>query len=84
MIAEFALTIMLYCGQPVMGFMWGGEVEPERFPVDLNQENGNLRVPTDLAEKFAYVVGHPDVEVTHIETTQESTRHFVCAEKIDA
>lgn len=77
MIEQVLLILMLNCGQPYMGIMWGGEVEPQRFRVEALPD-GRILVPNENAEDFSYIVTHPDLEVERWETVNPQDAPFVC------
>ena len=77
MIAEFALIFLLSCGNPMMGFMWGGEVNPTMFPVQ--KVEGGILVPSSLQYNYEYVSTHPDVDVTYLEVINPDIYDLVCA-----
>jgi hypothetical protein len=82
MIAEFALTIWLSCGVPQMGAMWGGEVQPVKFPVAPAE--GGVLIPTALSADFKYITTHPDVVIEHIETIPVPMQPIVCGDLVSS
>jgi hypothetical protein len=63
--------------------MWGGDVEPQRFVVEL-MDDGNILIPTEVAEDFKYITSHPDLVVEQWETVHPAIAPLVCADRVNA
>jgi hypothetical protein len=85
MIEEVSVTFFTECDKLQAAVSWGGEIMPFWAPVQNHpQSSEGFLAPTEFNDKFSYLMSHPDVKLTWVETIPEDVRDFVCSARKSA